>query len=323
MEGVALVRRRDRLHPFRRVLGEVLHGEKAAVRLAVVHDGLGDRTLVERVTTALGQRAERSGQVLLDEDRACRRCAAVDEERGRGGRRFLQLADLGNPVLRDLLRDGKPILGECNRRLEQIDEPHRAVFLEQRHPRVHRPGYGDRGHAGRRHSRQVLRREVIERERARRAASRVERLERLRLRPVDHRERVAADARHVRFGDVERRSHGNGRVSGVAAALQDIKADLGREWLARRDHAVRRSHDRPAGAEPRIPVASRRRGCRFARGSHVRCLAAGLTRHHCHHHRHGKRDQRRDLVLHRLVLQRLRASDVFGPRLCPMLELAV
>ena len=43
----------------------------------------------------------------------------------------------------------------------------------------------------------------------------------LRLRRVDHHERVAADAGHVGLGDVEHGGHRDRGVDGVAAALQD------------------------------------------------------------------------------------------------------
>ena len=102
---------------------------------------------------------------------------------------------------------------------------------------------------------------------------------------------------HVRLGDVERRGHGDGRIRGVAAALQDIEPDLRRERLAGRHHAVaERTTDRPA-RNPEYQSLAGMRPSPSAGGASGR-LAARLPRQHRHHHRHGKRHHRRDLVFH-------------------------
>ena len=54
----------------------------------------------------------------------------------------------------------------------------------------------------------------------------------------------------LRFGDVEHGRHGDGGVDRVAAALQDVEANLRRERLARGDHGPDRAHDRAAGGTP-------------------------------------------------------------------------
>ena len=64
----------------------------------------------------------------------------------------------------------------------------------------------------------------------------------------DDREQVAADAAARRLREPERRVRGDRGVDGAAAAAQRRDADLGRERLARRDHAVAR-HDDGAGGE--------------------------------------------------------------------------
>jgi hypothetical protein len=94
---------------------------------------------------------------------------------------------------------------------------------------------------------------VIERQRARAAAARIERLDLLRLWRVDHRETVTANPRHVWFGDIERRGHCNRRVDGIAAAFQDVDADLRGERLACRHHALIRADDGASRGRPAEP----------------------------------------------------------------------
>src|SRR4029453_15221989 len=129
VERVSLVSRRDRLNPLGLVRREVLQGRVSAVLLAVVDDRLGDVTLVEGVPATLCQRAKRSGEVFLDEDRTGRRGAAVHEERRGSGLGLLEFADLRGPVLRYFFRDRKALFRVCNGRREQIGEFHRAVLL--------------------------------------------------------------------------------------------------------------------------------------------------------------------------------------------------
>ena len=120
VERVAAIGRRDRLDPRGLVRGEILHRQVAAVLLAVVDDGPGDLAAIERVAPALGERAERARQVLLHEDVAGLRRAAVDEVGGRGRLVRLSFRDLGHPVGDGLLHHREPVLGECDRRRQQF-----------------------------------------------------------------------------------------------------------------------------------------------------------------------------------------------------------
>ena len=148
VKGVAAVGRRDRLDPRGLVLREILHRQIPAVLLAVVDDGPADLAAVVGVAPALGERAERAGEILLDEDVAGLRRLAVHEIGRRGRRRASQLLDLGNPVGDGFLHHREAVFGERNRRRQQIRQLHRPVLLEQRHPPVERAGHGDGLHAG-------------------------------------------------------------------------------------------------------------------------------------------------------------------------------
>src|SRR6185312_7838031 len=64
-DRVTVVLALQRLQPLRVVGGEILHAEDAAVGLAGFHDGLGDRSFIERVSAALGDLLQRVGEVRL------------------------------------------------------------------------------------------------------------------------------------------------------------------------------------------------------------------------------------------------------------------
>ena len=62
---------------------------------------------------------------------------------------------------------------------------------------------------------------------------------------VEHDEAVAADAGHTGLDDADSRGHGHGGVDGVAAALHDGDARLGRQRVAGGDHAPAAHDDGP------------------------------------------------------------------------------
>jgi hypothetical protein len=70
------------------------------------------------------------------------------------------------------------------------------------------------------------------------AAGGIEAEDLFRLRVVDEREQVAADAVHARLDHGEHGRGGHGGIDRVAAGLQDLQACRGRKRLARGDHAA-------------------------------------------------------------------------------------
>jgi hypothetical protein len=55
-------------------------------------------------------------------------------------------------------------------------------------------------------------------------------------------ESATADVAGGRFDDGECERHGNGRIHGVAATLEDFDSGLGTKLLIGRDHSMRRAH---------------------------------------------------------------------------------
>src|SRR5207249_2696563 len=74
---------------------------------------------------------------------------------------------------------------------------------------------------------------------------------------VDQREQVAADAGIVLRRHVEDRARRNRRIDRVAAAAQDLEPRLGREWIARGNHAVPGEDLRASLRQPPLHTRSR------------------------------------------------------------------
>jgi hypothetical protein len=118
-------------------------------------------------------------------------------------------------------------------------------------PARDRAGHGERRrqHAAVRDLGEAARVEPADARARRRAAGAVEVPHPIARRVVDQPERVAADARHVRVEDRERRARRDRGVHGGAARLQRLDPGLRGERVGRDDHAARRHGDRPAGLE--------------------------------------------------------------------------
>ena len=152
---VSAVPRRDRLDPVRRVLGEIALVEQPVALFHVRDNGAGDRTLVEGVAAAGGNRLERRRQVGVGEHLARPRRMASGKERGRRHRigRELPLAVL--PLSADDLGHRIAVLRVPNRRRHRLRHRDGAVLRQQLRPAFDDARNGDREHAGIRNARQV------------------------------------------------------------------------------------------------------------------------------------------------------------------------
>ena len=116
----------------------------------------------------------------------------------------------------------------------------------QRVPTGDRSRHGDGVNAALRHLRVAARLQQRRRQPRRRAAARVEAVERAGLRVIDDGEQIAADAVRLRFDEAHHRIGRDRRVNRVAAPLQDLHSCLRRQWLTGGNDAV-------PGGDPRSP----------------------------------------------------------------------
>ena len=142
----------------------------------------------------------------------------------------------------DQFRQGKALFGVTRGRGEHFMHGQAAEFFVQGEPSGHaarnRPGQG----TGFRHFFDPFFLEKGERDRRRRRAAGVQAEEFPGFAVPDYGEEVAADARsgglHQAQGGVDR----DGGIDGAAAFLEDVYADLRRQGLAGRHHALPGDH---------------------------------------------------------------------------------
>ena len=248
VHGVAAIVGRDRIEPFRGVVGEVARVEQAVALLHVGRNGRGDRALVERVASAACDLFERRREMRVGEDLAGLGRVAVGKERRRRDRIGAQLPLAVMPLAADDLGHGVPVSRVLDRRRDRARERDRAVRRQQRRPAVDDAGHAHRQHAGPWNRRQIARREDVGRGGICRSPARVQHVQLPAFRVVHDGEQIAADAVHRRLDDGEHGGRRNRGVDGVAAVLQHLEAGGGGERLARGDHAAAAHDDRPRGA---------------------------------------------------------------------------
>ena len=134
VDVVAVIVGRNRLHPLRLVLGQVVELHDAAERAGFRDDGPGDVALVESVAPFLLQQAERARHVGLSEDAVERRRVAVGQPGGSGISVALERIDGAPPLAVHPLVDGKAFLGVCRGWFEDLGKCHRAEPLQERVP---------------------------------------------------------------------------------------------------------------------------------------------------------------------------------------------
>ena len=124
----------------------------------------------------------------------------------------------------------KAVLGVADRELEHVREPPRPELLQQQQPAAEGAGDAGREHAG--PGNELVAELVVALDR-RRAGRDALAAERDRLAAVDREEErrhLAARPVQVRLDDLQRQPGGDGRVEGVAAALEHRHP--GRGWRA-------------------------------------------------------------------------------------------
>src|SRR4029453_9627180 len=146
------------------------------------------------------------------------------KERGRRGRIAYEGVLTFLPLIRDDLADGDPGGSVAEGRLARLGQRDRPQLRQELVPPVDHTGYGDRQLAAIRHRVELATFELLEGCGRRRAAAGVHRAVALRLRVVDDREEVSADAVHRGLDDGEDGRRGDGRVDGIAALLEHAQA---------------------------------------------------------------------------------------------------
>ena len=218
----AAVRAPQRRDPFRAVRGQVVLGEPARRR-----DGGGDRSPVDRVGAAVGDRLQGPGEVG--------QAVALAGPRGRPRRPRLRAA----PVLGDPRGGRDAVARRVDGAGERRVEPQAPEALGGVGPRPHRAGHRDRARAV-----GVDGQLVDVGRRAPRAVQAVQ----LAVEP-EQREGVAADAVVGRLADGEHRRRRQRRVDRVAARLERAHARARGQRVARGHHRV--GGDRRQAGPPR------------------------------------------------------------------------
>ena len=243
---IAAVIRRDRFDPVTAGCGKIIDAEKTAGRAHAGAQPFRELTIIEPVTAALRDQGVGVGKIRIDMRLTRDRCPPLADKRI--GERRCKPVELR--ITEDACGSRRPHIGgaRTNRnaiarviddRREYVIEIESAEAFVQGAPAIdstrarYRERATPRDHAGR--ANRIAERCVTQF--ARRAAARVQAVQRL-LRRVPHdREQITTGSAHMWFRQAEHRVCGNCRVDGAAAPLQHGESGLRRERLARRDHA--------------------------------------------------------------------------------------
>ena len=242
----------------RPVRGQVLLPDRPAVRRHLGGDALGHLALVEAVRSVAGDELQRACVIALHHRLAYRRGVAAGEVRL--PRRRVALHDLPAADQRqhEVVPDREPVAGQPDRRQQRLLQAHRAPALEGRRQTRRRPRHRDRRVAV--HVGPVLhqRPRVAAREpqparigtvrpslqlvhvrtgRGRRPHAEVHRAGLARGEAGDQ-QPTAAHAVHERLQHAHREGRGHGRIHGVAAPLQDLRADADARPILRHHHTA-------------------------------------------------------------------------------------
>ena len=174
----------------------------------------------------------------------------IFEEAAGGGHLALLQPQRGGcrPMLKELRahrRDGgggtfqQGMAAACigNGRRQDIAQAHRSVIAQQEHIGVERAGDAGRQQSRARHHVQAEVAECRERRRGRRRPLAADDLRPPLLHGVDHDRHVAAGSVEMRLHDLQGEGRRDGRIEGIAAALQDAHADGSRDPMRRRHDA--------------------------------------------------------------------------------------
>ena len=221
---------------------EVGSREEPFPPLNVCGDGRADGPAIEDVRAPTRDLLQRLRQIEVPEDLARFRSAPPGQE-DRGRSRILR-NPFGalDPLVRDDLRHRETVAGVTNRRCEGARQRDRAVLLEQRGPPGNRTWHGHRARTLVRYPRYALRHQGVGVRVGAGPAARVQAAQGPRLRVVDDREDVTADAGHGGLDHREHGSRGHCGIDRVSACLQGLEPGGGRERLACGNHAVAAEH---------------------------------------------------------------------------------
>ena len=247
----------ERLLDERLPLREVVERDQATLFLHAAHEFLRDVAAIEAVVRGLqgllarlagGERlllsldhlAQRGGEVGLAEDLTGAWCFARRAEvRQHHLFRVRPFLELFLPALDQIggLAVDRIAVREFDGRGQHFGERERAVLLQHQDDAARRAGRDCRERAIGGRVLETLALEELGRRTGGRHAEPVDRDHLLRARIVDQGLRFAAPVQHVphRGG---RGDHGAGRVDGIAAALEDLRAGRGAERLAGDRHPV-------------------------------------------------------------------------------------
>ena len=266
VDRVATIGDPDRVAPLGLVAGEVVPRDQTAAPRHLLHDQLGDAALIENLGSAVGDQLERAGQLRLNECRArLWRFPIREKLSARGGEPGEPLglpADLATAHAVQRIS----LVGETHGGRDQVlprQVPELAVRFEQ--PRD-RPRHTDREVARQGRLPHVPRRINVHGARGtgRRGLPKVEGAHHAVMRSDDHEPApadVASDGVHHR----EREADRHGGVDRIAAAPQNVHADVAREWMRSDHHGVLAGDGfdaqakRPGGRGARVPSSRRRR----------------------------------------------------------------
>ncbi len=183
---------------------------------------------------------KRSAEVGTLEDLSVLRRSSVDEISRSGIGIPRELGNARLPVGRDDFRNGKTRLGVEDGRREELRERPAPEAGPKHLPPVESAGHRDREDVVVGNALEPALPELLGRRERSGTAGGVQPVELLRVRVVDEREEVTADARHHRLDHVEGRRGRDGGIDRVPSFLEDAKARGRRERLARRHDPARR-----------------------------------------------------------------------------------
>ena len=240
-ELILRVREDQRLPPSGLITAEVLVGDEPPVLPHVRHDEVGNASPIEAVPAFARDRLQRRGQVGLLQEITHLRLVTVESERLDRGR---ELAQLGRPfeTARQGVGQRNPVTCERDRRGHHGCSGERAVPLHQLEHPVDASGHTDTLVSAGAETRDHLAVGIEEHPfgcSAGRFLSEIER-EGLSLGGQTDHEAATANVAGRGVGHRQRKLDRGGRVKGVAARLENLDADTGRERLGRGHHPVGR-----------------------------------------------------------------------------------
>ena len=191
-DGIAVVGGGDRLLPSRAAISQVSHGEKTALFLAEVDDGLRDLAAVEGVSASFDDGLEGAGQVLLIEDFPWTQGPAISGEDSTGSGKLAEQPVSGYGFSQ-VMGHREAVLRQVQGRAENLGQGEAAVLLVGVQPAMNQAGHG--------HGQDALHwyaaiQVSLPGGGVGRGAGAVGDLNPVGLFPVDHDEPVAADTRH-------------------------------------------------------------------------------------------------------------------------------